>query len=374
MPPARWPRVIARPGLPQIRTCRITASGSSGRNFAPWTAYGMDGDAVRQAVPLPKPVEPVPRRPMLAVAACQPFAPDALNGLTKSIQGERVARDSVIGVVSTHLLTQYGVLLRNRKVPVGPTPPSNRPGCSAETALGRFAFHHPVALLRTRPEVREAKQVECTGPVTIRTASWASGVRRLTKVNQFGLLGVDRQAVFLKTFWKYRQDPTSVALMGKPNDRIVGITDQKRGWPRSFSASGPPPQLTVPENGRGGFATRGREPCHHQDVPTSLPPFLEASTRSALPSRPASLGVAKKRGEILGPLCQNTASPRASLPRSLKICILIPTAPRLVPVTQPFLAEFTPPVSQKGENSRGRFSESSESSPAISNYLHIHLP
>ncbi|HUT10495.1 MAG TPA: RHS repeat domain-containing protein, partial [Thermoguttaceae bacterium] len=31
---AGWPRVIAHPGLPQIRTCRITASGSSSQGFA----------------------------------------------------------------------------------------------------------------------------------------------------------------------------------------------------------------------------------------------------------------------------------------------------------------------------------------------------
>ena len=31
---AGWPRVIAHPGLPQIRTCRTTASGSSSNSFA----------------------------------------------------------------------------------------------------------------------------------------------------------------------------------------------------------------------------------------------------------------------------------------------------------------------------------------------------
>jgi len=39
MAQAGWPRVIAHPGLPQIRTCRITASGSSGSNFASTTTY-----------------------------------------------------------------------------------------------------------------------------------------------------------------------------------------------------------------------------------------------------------------------------------------------------------------------------------------------
>ncbi len=172
---------------------------------------------------------------------------------------------------------------------------------------------------------------------------------------------------------QHQDVPTSLPCLRPPAPLTSFRGWPRRGWPRSFSASGSPFLLTVLENGRGGFATRGREPCHHQDVPTSLPSFLEASVRPALPSRPASLGVAKKRGEILGSLCQNTASPRASLPRSLKTCMPIPTAPRLVADTRPFLVQFTPPVSQKGRSSRGRFSESSESSHAISSHLHIHL-
>jgi hypothetical protein len=31
---AGWPRVVAFPGLPQIRTCATNASGSSGYGFA----------------------------------------------------------------------------------------------------------------------------------------------------------------------------------------------------------------------------------------------------------------------------------------------------------------------------------------------------
>jgi hypothetical protein len=42
---AGWPRVVAFPGLPQIRTCAINASGSSGRGFATrrqheWIVFG----------------------------------------------------------------------------------------------------------------------------------------------------------------------------------------------------------------------------------------------------------------------------------------------------------------------------------------------
>jgi len=44
---AGWPRVIAHPGLPQIRTCRTTASGSSGDSFASRSTHGVDGGHVR---------------------------------------------------------------------------------------------------------------------------------------------------------------------------------------------------------------------------------------------------------------------------------------------------------------------------------------
>ena len=44
-PRTRWPREVTLPGLPQIRTCRTTASGSSGHGLAPrrqmeWMATG----------------------------------------------------------------------------------------------------------------------------------------------------------------------------------------------------------------------------------------------------------------------------------------------------------------------------------------------
>ncbi len=42
---AGWPRVIAHPGLPQIRTCRITASGSSGDTFASLCRELVAGEA-----------------------------------------------------------------------------------------------------------------------------------------------------------------------------------------------------------------------------------------------------------------------------------------------------------------------------------------
>jgi len=60
---AGWPRVIAHPGLPQIRTCRTTASGSSNDNFASHTitrcesgllSAGVASTQDRSSVPPPR--------------------------------------------------------------------------------------------------------------------------------------------------------------------------------------------------------------------------------------------------------------------------------------------------------------------------------
>ena len=148
--------MIAHPGLPQIRTCRITASGSSGSKFASTTTYGVDGDAVRQAIAFAEPVEPVPWRAVLAVTTGQPLVPDILHLVMEPIQGNTVARDSVVGVMPLQFPAQYGVLFGDRAVPVVAAPMGNLPDRPGKAALHGLTFHHPVAPPGTTPVVREA--------------------------------------------------------------------------------------------------------------------------------------------------------------------------------------------------------------------------
>ncbi len=143
---AGWPRVIAHPGLPQIRTCGITASGSSSNSFASMTAHRMDGCRVDEGVALLKSGEPGPRQPIPALAAAKPFPPQTPHLLPKSLQRNVVARDPVVSVVSAEFLIQCLVLLRNRAVSVEPAPLGNRPDCPRKSARGRFSLHHPVPL------------------------------------------------------------------------------------------------------------------------------------------------------------------------------------------------------------------------------------
>ncbi len=84
---AGWPRVIAHPGLPQIRTCGITASGSSSNSFASMTAHRIDGCRVDEGVALLKSGEPGPRQPIPALAAAKPFPPQTPHLLPGNSRG-----------------------------------------------------------------------------------------------------------------------------------------------------------------------------------------------------------------------------------------------------------------------------------------------
>jgi hypothetical protein len=69
---AGWPRVIAHPGLPQIRTCRFPASGSSSGPFASYTAASVNGHSRGQTKALLKSAKPDPRATITATATDDP--------------------------------------------------------------------------------------------------------------------------------------------------------------------------------------------------------------------------------------------------------------------------------------------------------------
>jgi len=101
---AGWPRVIAHPGLPQIRTCRFPASGSSSDPFASQAVNGVDGHNCREAKAFLKSAKPTPRSAIAATATNQPLAPDAGGLLTEPAQQIAVPGDAVVGIVPTKLL------------------------------------------------------------------------------------------------------------------------------------------------------------------------------------------------------------------------------------------------------------------------------
>ncbi len=160
--------MIAHPGLPQIRTCRTTASGSSSNSFASLPAHRVDRHRVRKAVSLLKSGKPTPRGTIPAFAAHKPLPPNATHLLAEPVQHNAVARDSVVGVVPAHLLTEYLIMLGDRSVSIRATPLGYRPDGPGETARRRLPLDHPIALPGTTPVVREAQQVERPGAVAVR--------------------------------------------------------------------------------------------------------------------------------------------------------------------------------------------------------------
>jgi transposase-like protein len=94
------------PPLPQIRTCAINASGSSGRRFACKTAHRMDCSRRWQRVALQQPTKAFPRKEAAPFPTRQPFLPQARHRYPESRQRKAVAGDAVVVAVATHLLTQ----------------------------------------------------------------------------------------------------------------------------------------------------------------------------------------------------------------------------------------------------------------------------
>src|SRR5947199_10873353 len=71
--PAGWPRVVAYPRLPRIRTCAINAYGSSSHGLAYTTTRRVDGHGRRERIAPQQPVEHRPREEATPSSACQPF-------------------------------------------------------------------------------------------------------------------------------------------------------------------------------------------------------------------------------------------------------------------------------------------------------------
>jgi hypothetical protein len=93
-------------------------------------------------------------------ATRQPFPPGTLHRVTETTQPFDVARYSVVRKVTTQLLPQCLMLLRDRTMAVLPAPLSDPADRLAEPARGRATLHHPVPLQRPAPLVRETQQVK----------------------------------------------------------------------------------------------------------------------------------------------------------------------------------------------------------------------
>lgn len=110
------------PRPPQIRTCSIPASGSSGGRIRYATSHPVMHHRNGQRVAAQDELKPLPRERRLLAAAIQPPPPDPCHLRPQAPQRPQIARDSIIGVMAPELADQLRVLPAPRLVSVRATP------------------------------------------------------------------------------------------------------------------------------------------------------------------------------------------------------------------------------------------------------------
>src|SRR6202047_4139848 len=91
--------------------------------------------------------EGAPEERLRACSPFQPFPPDPCDLLGIPLQLPHVPRDCVVGIVTSQLRGQHGVLIEDRPVAAGPGTVVDRDQRAGEPAFGRRLPHHVFALL-----------------------------------------------------------------------------------------------------------------------------------------------------------------------------------------------------------------------------------
>src|ERR1700686_3989481 len=144
--------------------CRFPASGSSWKSFAR-EGVAMDDPGCRRGVTLSERSELVPKEPTPAIPPRQPFLPNPRDLMGVPSYSSKVARYAVVGIVAPHHRGQMGALVRDRLMPVDPTPSRNRRQRSGVTVLcrsGRIVARTGLRMMPTFPR----------SPLTFRKASF----------------------------------------------------------------------------------------------------------------------------------------------------------------------------------------------------------
>ena len=94
-------RAVARPGLPRISTCGITASGSSGAGIRDATIDRVHDNRVRQPEAQRNQAQvPQPRHPPAVRPPVQPAAPELHHLVAVAAQSVRIPANSKVAVVT----------------------------------------------------------------------------------------------------------------------------------------------------------------------------------------------------------------------------------------------------------------------------------
>ena len=229
-PCAGWPRAVTHPRLPQIRTCPIRASGSSGYGLAT-QRYTL---CTTRACGKGKVLRSPPNRSHVIrprQTPVQPLAPSPLDFVSQALQRLGVAGDSVAGVVASQLAAQRRVLVSHPPMTMRPAPLASRLQRPAEAAprfnhsgagLGGLALHHPSPLPGASPIMGEPQHREAAPALYSSTRALV----RAAAVHPPGLVRGQAQSVPLHPLRQPRPHPPLQSCPSSP--------------PRT-SASWPPP-------------------------------------------------------------------------------------------------------------------------------------
>ena len=208
------------PTDPNVRNSRIRFLKLSIR-YA--TAHGVDRVQIRQGMACQNLAKPGPRSTPCPPSPHEPLPPDLEYLVAKTGQCRAIARDPVVRRVSSQFLAQCLVLFRERVVAMRPAPLGDLLDRPREPAGRRLPLQNPVPFPGSRPEVREAQEVERPRFARIRRhplALW------LAERHQTSFVRVDRQAVSAETFRQHGQHTPRILVISKADHEIVGIADQ----------------------------------------------------------------------------------------------------------------------------------------------------
>src|SRR3984893_2917982 len=100
-----------------------------------------------------------------------------------------------------------GLLIRDRLMPVAPTPGRNRRQCAGVTVLCRYLPHHILVRPRLVPDVGGAEEGE-RGTVRLRMVSlfWSAGA----EIDEARLVGMECESIPSKALAQYAKDPLGI--------------------------------------------------------------------------------------------------------------------------------------------------------------------
>src|ERR1700730_13484688 len=202
--------------------CSFPASGSSWKSFAR-EGVAMDEPGCRQGVTLLERSELVPREPPPAIPPRQPFLPNPRDLMGVPSYSSKVARYAVVGIVAPHHRGQMGALVRDRLMPVDPTPGRNRRQRSGVTVLCRHLPHHILTCPRLAPDVGEAEEGE-RGTIRLRMVSPIWSV--VAEIEEARLFGMERKSIPSKALAQNAKNPLGIEDVLERHHGVISEADK----------------------------------------------------------------------------------------------------------------------------------------------------